>query len=118
MVYQILGAHLFTRAAHWFGTSHGGKIISKLQGNPFIQSGQFGLGYTGSAYLGYASTNLADPLGLHNKTNKRPHQTSLGLPYGRSYGRRRYTQYSGYTRYGRPSYYRRRRAYYRRRSYY
>ena len=113
MVYQILGAHLFTRAAHWFGTSHGGRIISKLQGNPFVQSGQFGLGYTGSAYLGYAGTNLADPLGLHKKTNKRPHQTSLGLPYGRSYsyGRRRYSRYSRYTRY-------RRRPYYRRRSYY
>ena len=109
MVVNILGAHIFTRAAHWFGTSHGGRIISKLQGNPFIQSGQFGLGYTGSAYLGYAGTNLADPLGLHNKPNKRPHSMSLGLPYGHySYGRRRYFRHLRYTRYRRRPYYRRR----------
>jgi len=73
--------------------------------SPLIQGGQFGVGYTGGAYLGYGTTNTGDPFGL-------------GLPYGRSYGRRRYSRYSGYTRYGRSSYYRRRRPYYRRRSYY
>ena len=106
-------ATLLGRASAWFATSKTGQTISSVLYNPFVQSGQFGLGYTGSAYLGYAGTNLADPLGLHNKTNKRPHQTSLGLPYGRSYsyGRRRYTRYSRFTRY-------RRRPYYRRRSYY
>jgi len=116
----ILGAHLVTRAAHWFATSKGGAVLSTLQGNPFVQSGQFGLGYTGSAYLGYGISNTLDPFGLH-KPKYRSTKQSLGLPYG-SYGRRRYSRYpsrySGYTRYSRRSYYRRRRPYYRRRSYY
>ena len=109
----ILGAHLATRAAHWFATSKGGAVLSTLQGNPFVQSGQFGLGYTGSAYLGYGLSNTLDPFGLH-KPKYRSNKQSLGLPYG-SYGRRRY---SGYRRYSRFSSYRRRRPYYRRRSYY
>ena len=84
--------------------------------SPLIQGGQFGVGYTGGAYLGYGTTNTGDPFGLH-KPKYRRSQQSLGLPYGRSYGRRRYSRYSGYRRYGRSSYYRRRRPYYRR-SYY
>ena len=85
--------------------------------SPLIQGGQFGVGYTGGAYLGYGTTNTGDPFGLH-KPKYSPSKQTLGLPYGRSYGRRRYSRYSGYTRYGRSSYYRRRRPYYRRRSYY
>ena len=86
--------------------------------SPLIQGGQFGVGYTGGAYLGYGTTNTGDPFGLH-KPKYRRSQQSLGLPYG-SYGRRRYSgysRYSGRTRYSRRSYYRRRRPYYRR-SYY
>jgi len=85
--------------------------------SPLFQGGQFGVGYTGGAYLGYGATNTADPFGLH-KPKYRYNKQSLGLPYSNSYGRRRYSRYSGYTRYGRSSYYRRRRPYYRRRSYY
>ena len=85
--------------------------------SPLIQGGQFGVGYTGGAYLGYGTTNTGDPFGLH-KPKYRHNKQSLGLPYSNSYGRRRYSRYSGYTRYGRSSYYRRRRPYYRRRSYY
>ena len=86
--------------------------------SPLVQGGQFGVGYTGGAYLGYGGTNTWDPLGIH-KSKYRPTRSKLGLPYG-SYGRRRYSRsrYSGYTRYSRRSYYRRRRPYYRRRSYY
>ena len=85
--------------------------------SPILQGGSFGVGYTGGAYTGYGVTNTWDPLGIHKPKYSRK-QASLGLPYGRSYGRRRYSRYSGYTRYGRSSYYRRRRPYYRRRSYY
>ena len=85
--------------------------------SPLIQGGQFGVGYTGGAYLGYGTTNTSDPFGIH-KPKYRHSKQSLGLPYSNSYGRRRYSRYSGYTRYGRSSYYRRRRPYYRRRSYY
>ena len=86
--------------------------------SPIVQGGQFGVGYTGGAYLGYGGTNTADPLGLH-KPKYRYTQANI-MPYG-SYGRRRYSRYSGrsmysgYTRYRR---YRRRRPYYSRRSYY
>ena len=103
--------HIITRASTWAATTKGGQAVSKIFGNPFVQSGQFGLGYTASAYAGYGITNTADPFGIH-KPKYRSNQQSLGLPYG-NYGRR----YSGYSRYRR-SYYRRRRPYYRRRSYY
>ena len=87
--------------------------------SPIVQGGQFGVGYTGGAYLGYGGTNTADPLGLHKP--KYSHiKSNLGLTYG-SYGRRRYSRgYSGYSRYPRRPYsrYRRRRPYYSRRSYY
>ena len=85
--------------------------------SPLFQGGGFGVGYTGGAYLGYGTTNTGDPLGLH-KPKYRRSQQSLGLPYGRSYGRRRYSRYSGYSRYPRRPYYKRRRPWYSRRSYY
>jgi len=83
--------------------------------SPIVQGGQFGIGYTGGAYTGYGVTNTWDPLGIH-KPKYSYHRSNLGMPYG-SYGRRRYSRYSGYTRYSRRSYYRRRRPYYRRYSY-
>ena len=107
--------HFVTRASTWAATTKGGQAVSKIFGNPFVQSGQFGLGYTTSAYLGYGATNTTDPFGIH-KPKYRSKQQSLGLPYGR-YGRRRYSRYSGYRRYSRRSYYRRRRPYYQRRYY-
>jgi hypothetical protein len=94
-----------------------GQFTSKAFRSPLIQGGGFGLGYTGGAYGGYGISNTWDPLGIHKPKYRRT-TSRLGLPYGRSYGRRRYYRYSGYTRYGRSSYYRRRRRYYRRRSYY
>jgi hypothetical protein len=111
----MAGGTILTRAAAWFGTSKYGQTISQVLYNPFVQAGQFGIGYTGGAYLGYGASNTWDPLGLH-KPKYRYTQANI-MPYG-SYGRRRYSpyrRYSGYTRYRR---YRRRRPYYRRRSYY
>jgi len=86
--------------------------------SPVLQGGSFGVGYTGGAYAGYGVSNTWDPLRLH-QTYKHPQSRQFKMPYG-SYGRRRYSRYSGrsrysgYTRYRR---YRRRRPYYRR-SYY
>ena len=89
--------------------------------SPILQGGQFGVGYTSGAYLGYGGTNTLDPFSLHNKSSyRRPSSSNFKMSYG-SYGRRRYSRYSGrsrysgYTRYRR---YRRRRPYYSRRSYY
>ena len=106
--------HLVTRAGTWAATTTGGRAVSKIFGNPFVQSGQFGLGYTASAYAGYGITNTADPFGIH-KPKYKSKQQSLGLPgYYGSYGRRRYrrryrrySRYSGYRRYSRRPYYRR-----------
>ena len=117
MVLPLILTHAITRASTWAATSKGGSALTSIFNNPFVQSGQFGLGYTASAYAGYGITNTADPFGIH-KPKYRPNKQSLGLPYSNSYGRRRYSRYSGYTRYGRSSYYRRRIPYYRRRSYY
>ena len=113
-LFGMLGGMIATRAGFALTSGHIAKTFLR---SPLIQGGQFGVGYTGGAYLGYGGTNTTDPLGVHNKSYKPASKTSLGLPYG-SYGRRRYSRYSGYTRYSRRSYYRRRRPYYRRRSYY
>ena len=93
---------------------------ARLFKSPLIQGGTFGVGYTGGSYLGYGASNTLDPFSLHNKSsNTRPRLLQFKMSYG-SYGRRRYSRYSGrsrysgYTRYRR---YRRRRPYYRR-SYY
>jgi len=111
----VMAAGLFARAANWFAVSKGGQFASSVLHNPFVSSGQFGLGYTSAAYLGYGATNTWDPFGLH-KPKYKYYQHKLRLPYG-SYGRR----YGGYTRrYNRFSRrYRgfRRRSYYRRRYY-
>jgi len=107
----IIGGMIGTRALH-AGSVAGASFLK----SPIIQGGGFGIGYTSGAYGGYGVSNTWDPLGLH-KPKYRYTQCNLGLPYG-SYGRRRYSRYSGYTRYRRRSYYRRRRPYYSRRSYY
>ena len=107
----IIGGMIGTRALH-AGSVAGASFLK----SPIIQGGGFGIGYTSGAYGGYGVSNTWDPLGLH-KPKYRYTQSNLGLPYG-SYGRRRYSRYSGYRRYRRRSYYRRRRPYYSRRSYY
>jgi len=112
-LFGMLGGMLATRAG--FALTSGSALKTFARG-PIIQGGQFGVGYTGGAYTGYGVTNTADPFGIH-KPKYSYNKQSLGLPYG-SYGRRRYSRYSGFTRYSRRSYYRRRRPYYRRRSYY
>ena len=116
----LAGGAIVARLGQIIGTSGG--YTGKFFSNPLIQGGNFGVGYTGGAYLGYGASNTWDPFSLHNKSSyRRPQQLTLGMSYG-SYGRRRYSRYpsrySGYTRYSRRSYYRRRRPYYRRRSYY
>ena len=105
----MAGAGILARASTWFATSRGGQFTSSVFHNPFVQSGQFGLGYTSSAYVGYGATNTWDPFSLHEKHYKQPKPIKFRMPYGR-YGRRynRYRRYRGY----------RRRSYYRRRYYY
>ena len=81
--------------------------------SPLIQGGQFGVGYTGGAYLGYGTTNTGDPFGLH-KPKYRHNKQSLGLPRG-NYGGYRSRRYrSRYGRRYRSRYGYRRRSYYRR----
>jgi len=68
-----------------------------------------GYGYTSGAYLGYASWNTSDPLGVQASKRRYISPSShISVPYG--YRRR----YYGYRRYNR---FRRRRSYYRRRYY-
>ena len=99
------------RLSAWFATSKAGQTISQVLYNPFVQSGQFGIGYTGGAYLGYGASNTWDPLGLHNKSYKIGQSRSIRMPYGYG-GYRRGRYYRRYrSRYGR------RRSYYRRRYY-
>ena len=47
------------RLSAWFATSKAGQTISQVLYNPFVQSGQFGIGYTGGAYLGYGASNIS-----------------------------------------------------------
>ena len=112
-LFGIAGGMLATRLG-FAGATAGATFLR----SPIIQGGNFGIGYTSGAYLGYGASNTWDPLQLH-QTYKHPQSRQFKMPYG-SYGRRRYSRYSGrsrysgYTRYRR---YRRRRPYYRR-SYY
>ena len=67
-----------------------------------------GYGYTSGAYLGYASWNTSDPLGV--QASKRRYispKSHLSVPYG--YRRRYYRRYRPYRR---RTYYRRYRRYY------
>ncbi len=60
---------------------------------PLIQGGQFGVGYTGGAYLGYGGTNTGDPFGIHKPKYKASQSKVINMPYGRSYGYRRRSYY-------------------------
>ena len=111
----LLGGAAAIRTAHAAGGFSG--VAHRLFGSPIIQGGSFGVGYTGGAYLGYGASNTLDPFSLHNKSsNSRPASLQFKMPYG-SYGRRRYSRYSGRSRYSGYTRYRRYRRY-RRRSYY
>ena len=115
----LAGGAIVARLGQIIGTSGG--YTGKFFSNPLIQGGNFGVGYTGGAYLGYGASNTWDPFSLHNKNSySRPAQHTFKMSYG-SYGRRRYSGYSGRSRYSgyrRYTRYRRRRPYYSRRSYY
>ena len=114
-LYAMAAATLLGRASAWFATSRAGQTVSQVLYNPFVQSGQFGIGYTGGAYLGYGASNTWDPLRLH-QTYKHPQSRQFRMPYGSyGYGRRRYR--SRYGRRYRSRYGYRRRSYYRRRYY-
>lgn len=79
--------------------------LSHFATSGLIQGGQFGVGYTGGAYLGYGGSNTWDPLGVHKKPYKQGQRVKFRMPYG-YYGRyKRYRRYRGYRR---RSYYRRR----------
>lgn len=80
----------------------------------FFPSGQFGIGYTGGAYLGYGATNTIDPFNIHKPKYKYSSQ-KLRMAYG-MYGYGRYRR--RYSRFRRRRYYRRYSRYYRRRRYY
>ena len=75
----------------------------------FFPSGQFGIGYTGGAYLGYGATNTIDPFKIHRPKYKYSTR-KLSMAYGYGYGRYR----RRYSRFRRRRYSRYRRRYYRR----
>ena len=117
----IIGSQAASKApiaiAH---VSRTGQAYQALRG--FAPSGQFGIGYTGGAYLGYGATNTWDPFAIH-KPKYKYSQQKYRMAYGMSgYGsyRRRYTRFRRYRRYGRYSRFSRyrRRPMYRRRRYY
>ena len=112
-LFAMIGGLAATRIGMAFAGGSG--FASRFARMPLIQGGQFGVGYTGGAYLGYGGTNTVDPLGVH-QTYKHPQSRQFKMPYG-SYGRRRYSRYSGRSRYSGYTRYRRYRRY-RRRSYY
>ena len=109
----MAGGLLAARSAFALGSI--GRVASTFVRSPIIQGGTFGVGYTGGAYAGYGVSNTWDPLRLH-QTYKHPQSRQFKMPYG-SYGRRRYSRYSGRSRYSGYTRYRRYRRY-RRRSYY
>ena len=109
----IIGSQAASKApiaiAH---VSRTGQAYQALRG--FAPSGQFGIGYTGGAYLGYGATNTWDPFAIHKPKYKYSSKT-IRMPYGYGYGRyrRRYSRFRRrrYSRYSRYSSYRRRRYY-------
>jgi hypothetical protein len=108
----IIGSQVATKApvaiAH---ASRTGQIWQAARG--FFPSGQFGIGYTGGAYLGYGATNTIDPFNIHKPKYKYSSQ-KLRMAYG-MYGYGRYRR--RYSRFRRRRYYRRY-SRYRRRGYY
>ena len=119
-IQTIIGGLLGGSIASRFGLAASGvgqnpflkqSITQRFFRMPLIHGGQFGVGYTGGAYLGYGGTNTGDPFGIH-KPKYKYKSYKLGMPYGR-YGYRRFRRYRRYgSRYGY-----RRRSYYRRRYY-
>ncbi len=113
-LFALGGALLASRFG--MAVAGGSGIASRFARMPLIQGGQFGVGYTSGAYLGYGGTNTVDPLQIH-QSYKKPQRGNYRMSYY-GYGRRRYSRYrrrsrysrySGYRRYGRRSY---RRSYY------
>ena len=109
----IIGSQIATKAPSAFmHASRTGQAFTALRG--FAPSGQFGIGYTGGAYLGYGATNTLDPFNIH-KPKYKYSSKRIRMPYGYSYGRyrRRYSRFRRrrYSRYSRYSSYRRRRYY-------
>ncbi len=108
----IIGSQIASKApAAFMHASRTGQAFTALRG--FAPSGQFGIGYTGGAYLGYGATNTIDPFNIH-KPKYKYSSRKMSMAYGYGYGRyrRRYSRFRRrrYSRYGR-SYYRRRRYY-------
>jgi hypothetical protein len=107
----IIGSQVASKApiavAHLSRTQN---AFQALRG--FAPSGQFGIGYTGGAYLGYGVTNTWDPFAIH-KPKYKYSSKRIRMPYGYGYGRyrRRYSRFRRrrYSRYSR--FYRRRRYY-------
>ena len=105
----IIGSQVATKApvaiAH---ASRTGQFWQAARG--FFPSGQFGIGYTGGAYLGYGATNTIDPFNIH-KPKYKYSSRKLSMAYGYGYGRyrRRYSRFRRrrYSRYRRRMYYRR-----------
>jgi hypothetical protein len=102
----IAGGLLATRLG--MSVAGGSGIASRFARMPLIQGGQFGVGYTSGAYLGYGGTNTVDPLRIHQsykRANRGNHRLSYygygRRRYRRRYGRSRYSRYSGYRRYRR-----------------
>ena len=109
----IIGSQIATKApiqiAHMSRT---GQAYQALRG--FAPSGQFGIGYTGGAYLGYGATNTIDPFNIHKPKYKYSRQ-KIRMAYG-MYGYGRYRR--RYSRFRRRRYYRRYSSYNRYRRYY
>ena len=105
VLYGMAGGFLASRLGMAIA-GRGSGIASRFVRMPLIQGGQFGVGYTSGAYLGYGGTNTVDPLRIH-QSYKRPQSTNTRLSYygygrrryRRRYGSRRYRRYSGYRRY-------------------
>lgn len=119
-LFGMIGGLLATRAGFAVASGFSGRsALSTFARSPLVQGGQFGIGYTGGSYGGYGVSNTVDPLGIHKKSYKHGKSQSLGImPYGYSYGRRRYRRRYGYSRYSRyRSRYGRRRSYYTRNYY-
>jgi len=102
----IGGGLLATRVG--MAVAGGSGIASRFARMPLVQGGQFGVGYTSGAYLGYGGTNTVDPLRIHQsykRANRGNHRLSYygygRRRYRRRYGSRRYRRYSGYRRYRR-----------------
>jgi len=109
----LIGSQIATKAPPAFmHASRTGQVWQAARG--FFPSGQFGIGYTGGAYLGYGATNTIDPFNIHRPKYKYSRQ-KIRMAYG-MYGYGRYRR--RYSRFRRRRYYRRYSSYNRYRRYY